>query len=369
MVILHVSPIVMTAANGPRFSVPGLTGALNRIEGVSAAILNTAPEEKLDASEIESYDFPFFSRYGRISNLPEPFNRPDLVVFHGIYKPRYLPLWWEIRSIGIPYVITPRVSLTRKAQDQRRWKKSLANLLVMNNFIHRAVAIHYLTRHEKEESLQFDCNNFVVGNGISIHESQELAGRNGKRMIYIGRYDIHHKGLDVLMLAIGHIKGEMLERGLSVDFYGSWDNERKLLQQQCEVNGLEEVLTIHGPVFGKMKEDVLVQADLFIATSRFEGHPMAVLEAMAYSLPVIATPGTSIAEEIEDSGSGWAVELDFRDIGEAILEALSDKEELARRGAKAKKLIKEQYTWERIASDTLAQYEDLVKGSRIGDSR
>jgi glycosyltransferase involved in cell wall biosynthesis len=96
---------------------------------------------------------------------------------------------------------------------------------------------------------------------------------------------------------------------------------------------------------------------------------MAVLEAMAYSLPVIATPGTSIAEEIEDSGSGWAVELDFRDIGEAILEALSDKEELARRGAKAKKLIKEQYTWERIASDTLAQYEDLVKGSRIGDSR
>lgn len=153
MVILHVSPIVMKVANGPRFSVPGLTGALNRIEGVSAAILNTAPEEKLDASEIESYDFPFYSHSRRISNLPEPFNRPDLVVFHGIYKQRYLPLWWEIRSIGLPYVITPRVSLTREAKDQRNWKKRLANLLIMNNFIHHAAAIHYLTQREKEASI------------------------------------------------------------------------------------------------------------------------------------------------------------------------------------------------------------------------
>ncbi len=369
MIILHVSPILMKVANGPRFSVPGLTSGLNRIEGVRAAILNTAPEEKLEAAEAEAYDFPFFPRYGRIANLPEPFNRPDLVIFHGIYKQRYLPLWWEVRMRGIPYVVTPRVSLTREAQGQSSWKKRLANALFVNSFIRRAAAIHYLTKREMDESVQFGGNCFVVGNGIELSESSERGGRNGSNMIFIGRYDIRHKGLDVLMLAIGHIKDAMQKKGLTIDLYGSRNKERQLLQQQAEVNGLDEVLTVHGPVYGKMKEEALLRSDLFIATSRFEGHPMAVLEAMSQGMAVLATPGTNMAEEIEETGTGWAVDLDFRDVGEAILKAFEDKEELARRGDMARKLIEEQYTWEKIAEKTLEQYEKLLSIRKDTDSR
>lgn len=360
MIILHVSPILMKVANGPRFSVPGLTSALNRIEGVQAAILNTAPEEKLDDAEAEAYDFPFFPRYGRIAKLPKPFNRPDLVVFHGIYKQRYLPLWWEVRVRRIPYVVTPRVSLTREAQDQSSWKKRLANGLFINSFIRRAAAIHYLTEREMDESVQFGGNCFVVGNGIQVSEAPERVGKDGNHMIFIGRYDIRHKGLDVLMLAIGHIKDAMLKTGLTIDLYGSRSKERQLLQQQAEVNGLEEVLTIHGPVYGKMKEEALLRSDLFIATSRFEGHPMAVLEAMSQGVAVLATPGTNMAKEIDETGTGWAVDLDFREVGEAILQAFEDKEELFRRGQKARELIVEQYTWDKIAEKTLEQYTKLL---------
>jgi glycosyltransferase involved in cell wall biosynthesis len=350
----------MKVANGPRFSVPGLTNGLNRIEGVQAGILNTAPEKKLDAAEAEAYDFPFFPRYGRIANLPEPFNRPDLVVFHGVYKQRYLPLWWEVRIRRIPYVVTPRVSLTREAQDQSTWKKRVANTLFINHFIRRAAAIHYLTKREMEESVQFGGNCFVVGNGIPVPESPKRDGKNGNHMIFIGRYDIRHKGLDVLMLAIGHIKDAMLKRGLTIDLYGSRNKERQMLQQQSEVNGLDEVLTVHGPVYGKMKEEALLRSDLFIATSRFEGHPMAVLEAMSQGVAVLATPGTNMAKEIEETETGWAVDLDFREVGETILQAFEDKEELAHRGQKARELIVEKYTWDKIAEKTLEQYENLL---------
>ena len=360
MIILHVSPILMKVANGPRFSVPGLTSALNRIEGVQAAILNTAPLEKLDEEEYKEYDFPFFPEITSISNLPAPFNKPDLVEFHGIYKKRYLKIWWEVLRMDIPYVLTPRVSLTKEAQGQSVWKKRLANRFIVNRFIRNSAAIHYLTKREMAESSHFGGNGFVVGNGIPVAEDSGRDKKSGNRMIFIGRYDIRHKGLDVLMLALGYVKDELLKRGLIIDLYGSRDKDRLLLEQQCETNGLDKVLAIHGPVYGKMKEEVLQQADLFLATSRFEGHPMAVLEAMSQGVAILATPGTNVAKEIDEKEAGWAVELEFKDIGEAILRAFEHKEELARRGRNARKLIEGEYTWDKIAKKTLAEYMRLL---------
>lgn len=200
-----------------------------------------------------------------------------------------------------------------------------------------------------------------MGNGFKMTGLGNQTKRNGNRMIYIGRYDIRQKGLDVLMLAIGHIKEQMLERGLTIDLYGSSDKVRNLLQQQAEVNQLTGVLTIHGPVFGKMKQEALLRADLFVATSRFEGHPMAILEAMNYAVPAILTPGTNMAAEIEETESGWSSQLDYRDVGGAILRAFEDPEELVRRGKNARKLVEEQYSWEIIARKTVSEYRRLLE--------
>jgi glycosyltransferase involved in cell wall biosynthesis len=87
---------------------------------------------------------------------------------------------------------------------------------------------------------------------------------------------------------------------------------------------------------------------------------MAVLEAMSQGVAVLATPGTNMAKEIEETETGWAVDLDFREVGETILQAFEDKEELAHRGQKARELIVEKYTWDKIAEKTLEQYENLL---------
>ena len=44
---------------------------------------------------------------------------------------------------------------------------------------------------------------------------------------------------------------------------------------------------------------LLQAADLFLFPTRFEGHPFALLEAMAYGLPIITTDVSSIPEVIE----------------------------------------------------------------------
>ena len=65
----------------------------------------------------------------------------------------------------------------------------------------------------------------------------------------------------------------------------------------------EKVLKLCGPIAGADKKKVLKDADLFLHTSRSEGHPMGVLEALAYGIPCLLTPGTNMASEVAASGA------------------------------------------------------------------
>ena len=59
---------------------------------------------------------------------------------------------------------------------------------------------------------------------------------------------------------------------------------------------LDDIVFYHyGAVFGKVKEKVLLDNDFFILTSRLEGHPMALIEALSYGLPCLVTQGSRLS--------------------------------------------------------------------------
>lgn len=362
MNVLHIAPINTNRVNGFRFSVPGLVSAQNKA-GVKAALFNVEKPELFDEEKLEKKDFQIFQDNKiMINKIDAPYNKPDIVVFHGVYIIEYLNIYKQLIKGNIPYIIVPRVSLTKGAQSQKRFKKKISNILFFNRFINKASAIHYLTNNEKRLSSNFKKKSFVVGNGIDLPEIKNKYVNEKANLIYIGRYDINHKGLDLLMLAIKSIKDILKDKKVQINLYGSdFKGGKSKLQDFIDRYKLGEIVKINEAVFGSEKDNILRDSDIFLATSRFEGHPMAVIEAMSYGIPCILTDGTNMLEDLVEYDAGWTTKLNPDNIAESIIKALKSPIEANKKGKNARKLIEENYTWDKVAEKTIEFYTKIIR--------
>ncbi|NEU78908.1 glycosyltransferase family 4 protein [Nostoc sp. UIC 10630] len=85
------------------------------------------------------------------------------------------------------------------------------------------------------------------------------------------------------------------------------DGEIEKAQQLAASLNLSDQVTFLGWINSEKRDEVLSQADVFILPSYNEGLPLAILEAMGWSLPVIATPVGGISELVISNQNGLLV--------------------------------------------------------------
>jgi glycosyltransferase involved in cell wall biosynthesis len=105
----------------------------------------------------------------------------------------------------------------------------------------------------------------------------------------------------------------------------------------------------------------LSTADIFVLPSRSEGFSNAIIEAMAGSLPVVATDVGGNAEAVEDGVSGFIVPAeDPAALAEAISRLLADPSRAFQMGAAGKTLAAEKFTTEAMMNRISSTYADLL---------
>ena len=95
-------------------------------------------------------------------------------------------------------------------------------------------------------------------------------------------------------------------------------------------------------------------------TSRFEGHPMALIEALSYGLPCIVTTGSNMKAEIEKLKAGWGADNNIDSIAAAIKSMLYSKQNFKQMSSAAQELSR-RYSWDAIAKASHAIYTELLK--------
>ena len=350
MNILYVSHLVTASESGPTWSVPASIKAQSKFDNV--LWVNTSKGVMPNWEELDCF-FWLKDKPLKLSNIPAPFNKPDIVVFEAIYDSfQEIIFSRELKRNGIPYIIIPRGSLTYMAMHNKsRWKKEIAHFLFYDKFIKDALSIQYLTEREYEDSkYRFDGRHFVIPNGFtSPSKVKDHFNEEAINAVFIGRFDSYHKGLDLLIEVCERQQDILRDRHFVLHLYGTKTKDWYALKNLIDSNNITDVVKLHGPVTGIEKENVLLSSDLFVMTSRFEGHPMGLIEALAYGLPVIASRGTNMYDEIRNFNAGWVCESEVGSIENAILTMLSEKEMFVEKSRNARKLSKE-YDWDRLAS-------------------
>jgi len=105
---------------------------------------------------------------------------------------------------------------------------------------------------------------------------------------------------------------------------------------------------------------------LFVSAARSEPFGLAIVEAMAAGLPIVAAASEGALEIIEDGLSGKLVPIDDPEaLAQAINDLLDDALERSRLGRHAMLAARERHSLARMASDTERVYREVLLGASL----
>ena len=384
MKILHVGPVYSNRSSGPSFSILGLAKGQASI-GCEVALLPSEPPG-INGEEVgnnivlidgpkKRHLNPWKVSRKWVKIIRENFGKPDIINFHDTYIPFQTALAKLFIKEGWPYVFTPRGGLTRGAQGVKSLKKRAGNLFFFKHFVMNARAIHVLCENEAADARFFypKANIFVVPNGIDEDHFLLSSRLNPKKLKgvrkeedlvlgFIGRIDIYHKGIDLLLLSLKSLQERGLGKNIKLLMVGPFytSNDEQQLRKLIGALRFPDNVILIGPVYGEEKWRLLLACDVFVHTSRFEGMPMAVLEAMAFGKSCLVTPGSSMQDIISGCNGGWLCNSSINSISDTLLRIYNEKETIRERGKNAQNYAKSYLTWPLVAQQWLTNVHEIL---------
>lgn len=169
-------------------------------------------------------------------------------------------------------------------------------------------------------------------------------------------FELPFKGVDVLLEAFALARQQLpnlvlLQLGV--------DPTRSQLPLRARALGLDDA--VHWLGIRDRGIDYLDAADLYVQPSRGgEGLPLAIMEAMALGLPVVATRSSGNTEAVDDGVEGLlATPSDAHSLAEALVALGSDAARRTRCGANARLRFEAQFVGERSVADLVERYYRL----------
>ena len=220
----------------------------------------------------------------------------DLVVedFFAPFSTMAAPLWTQRPTIGV-------VQWLHARDKARQYKLPLHWMERLGVRKHRRLIAVSQGIAERLKKLNPDVHVDVIGNGVDPCVWRNPP-RVGKDVLFIGRLEYGHKGLDLLLQAwsqaCSRVEGNLLIAGTGPDE----DRLRAAVQEA----GLSERVQLLGWLSGERKFTTISEARLVVVPSRHETFGLVAIDALASGTPVIAFDIPCL-REILPAGTGWLV--------------------------------------------------------------
>lgn len=175
-------------------------------------------------------------------------------------------------------------------------------------------------------------NGFLPGDRICLFSGGEWA----------------RKGLDLAIRAMGKVDARLFVAGDDAD-----RTRFKTLAANCGAQ----------VTFGGFRKDMaaaMAAADLFLFPSHYEAFSLATIEAAACGLPIVATRINGTEDFIQPGVNGEFIQPDPEHIASVLAPLLAAPETLAAMGERARVIVEQNYTWDRVADLTEEAYKTVI---------
>lgn len=172
-------------------------------------------------------------------------------------------------------------------------------------------------------------------------------------LLFVGRL-VYNKGLTDLLEAFMELHRQRPDVELLIAGDGP---KRARLERQAASLGVRFLGYVPDPLLFKLYH----AATAFVFPSRNEGMPTVILEAMAASLPIIATDVGAVGTMVSERNGCLVPPGDPRALLNAIESLLElPTAHLRELGAASRRIVEEQFTWDRVAARTLQTCAELL---------
>jgi glycosyltransferase involved in cell wall biosynthesis len=278
------------------------------------------------------------------------------------------------RLARVPALVSTTASISARYQVDEWWRRALYRMIDYTTdrlpdryiVVNRASVEALTDRHRVPRK-----RVVVIPNGIELELYDPAAARRGAWRERLGVPDgavllggvgrlTEQKGFDDMIKAFAAIDRPDVWLVIAGDG-PDWEELRELARM------FDVSSRVLMPGFVEDVPGLLADLDLFVLSSRHEGHPMVMLEAMAMACPVVATDLDGVADTITEGVDGRLVPVgDIPALAEALTVLIRDPDGAALLGRNARKKIKRDFTVERVVQRTAVLYEELLAEKGLG---
>ncbi|WP_276253165.1 glycosyltransferase [Halomontanus rarus] len=317
-------------------------------------------------------EFLFPMPYKGFSKLRSDISQADIVHIHEHRSPLAAISSIIANREDVPTILQPHGSLGYD-RGRRRAKvvfdHAIGNWILQNSSRYIATSepeLRELTgfgvREQKVDIIPIGINEDEVPTDLSGRnfKLKYQIPTNKKLILFLGRLD-GIKGLPLLLQAISMIM-EVESSDCHLAIVGPENDHQKKLKNMAEELEITKHVTFPGPVYGDEKYDAYDAADLYVLPSHFESFSTTVLEAGIVGTPVLVSENCWISSLLDEFDEGFTFKRTQRELASHINELLYNENKRRSFSTNFKQRIKDVFTWEKIAINTIESYEEIISG-------
>ncbi len=198
----------------------------------------------------------------------------------------------------------------------------------------------------------------VIPNGIDCSRFEPTDCESHRQLLFVGRLK-DGKGPHYLLEAFGHLAAEYPDLSLKLVGDGPLRSD---LETQAAQLGVTDRVEFLGEVPNDELPRLYNESLAFVLPSLSEGLPRTVLEAMACGTPVVTSDLEQLRPIVEDAGytAEAGSPADLRTAMDDLLQLNGQLEVL---GARARKRVEREYSWQNTVEETVAEYWTTIESA------